>query len=276
MRKRDVVLASFAGVAAGVLGLALRTTSVVRAAEGSSEAPPTQLAGKAVPVVVELFTSEGCSSCPPADDVLAKLERTQPVPGAMIVPLAFHVDYWDDLGWPDPFASPEFTSRQHTYASEGRMYTPQAVIDGRTELVGSNASGVQRAIEQAALRTHASVEITVRPNGGAIEAGVHVGQLPRSASDAVVLVALTRAQATIAVPRGENAGRTLRHTAIVRQLERAGTVSSPGGDTRVSLPVPQGIPRAELRVVVFVQRVADHEIVGAATVAADARPSPPP
>src|SRR5262245_32430137 len=134
MRKRNVALASLAGVAAGALGFALRTTDPVRAAEAPPAARPTNLSEKAVPVIVELFTSEGCSSCPPADEVLARLERTQPISGAMIVPLAFHVDYWDDLGWPDPFASASFTSRQGTYAVHGRMYTPQAVVDGRTEL----------------------------------------------------------------------------------------------------------------------------------------------
>jgi hypothetical protein len=185
----------------------------------------------------------------------------------MVVPLAFHVDYWDELGWPDPFAAPAFTSRQHTYEARGRVYTPQAVVDGRTELVGSNARGLQQAIEQAALQAHVPVQIAVRSNARVIEASVHVGQLPPgpsggSVSDAVVLVALTQARATIAVPRGENAGRTLRHTAIVRQVEPAGTVPPAGGDARVSLRIPSGAPPTDLRVVALVQRVADHQIVG--------------
>ena len=265
------------------MGLSLRSTGLVRAAEAPSEPLRTHQSGNAVPVVVELFTSEGCSSCPPADDVLAGLERTQPVPGAMVVPLAFHVDYWDELGWPDPFAAPAFTSRQHVYAVRGRVYTPQAVVDGRTELVGSDARGLHHAVEQAALQTHVPVQIAVRSNAEAIDISIHVGQLPRgpsggSASDAVVLVALTQARAAIAVPRGENAGRTLRHTAIVRQLVRAGTVPPVGGDARVSLRISSGAPRTDLRVVALVQRVADPQIVGSATrrVMADAQPLQPP
>lgn len=283
MRKRNVVLASLGGVAAGALGFALRSTGLARATEQPSGSASRPLPDKPVPVVVELFTSEGCSSCPPADEVLAGLEKTQPVPGALVVPLAYHVDYWDELGWPDPFAAPAFTSRQHTYAVRGRMYTPQAVVDGRTELVGSNARGLQHAIEQAALETHVPVQIAVRSSAETIEASVHVGQLPRgpsggSASDAVVLVAVTQARATVAVPRGENAGRTLRHTAVVRQLESAGTVPFAGGDARVSIRIPYNAPRAELRVVAFVQRVADHVILGSATrrVTADAQPLQPP
>jgi hypothetical protein len=278
MRKRNVVLGCLTSLAAGALSLAVRTAKPVRAAESPSESSRTHLSANGVPVVVELFTSEGCSSCPPADDVLAALERTQPVPGAEVVPLAFHVDYWDDLGWPDPFASPSFTSRQGTYAVRGRMYTPQAVVDGRTELVGSNATGLQRAIEQAAQHTHTAVQIAVRSSGDVLEAHVHVGQLPTSpggvsSNDVMVFVALTQARAAIAVGYGENAGKSLHHTAIVRQLERAGATAPSGGDVRVNLRMPSGVPSTELRVVAFVQRVADHQIVGSATNALRRRPS---
>src|SRR5438128_5240170 len=114
-------------------------------------------------VVVELFTSEGCSSCPPADDVLSQLAHRQPVPGVEVLALGEHVDYWDRLGWRDPFSSPAFSSRQSTYDARlfhaSQVYTLQLVIDGRLERVGSNARAVQRAIEQAAMGPKAAVSL---------------------------------------------------------------------------------------------------------------------
>src|SRR3989449_6393247 len=119
-------------------------------------------------VVVELFTSEGCSSCPPADDVLSQLAHRQPVPGVEVLALGEHVDYWDRLGWRDPFSSPAFSSRQSTYDARvfhaSQVYTPQLVIDGRLERVGSNARAVQRAIEQAAMGPKAAVSLAATRN----------------------------------------------------------------------------------------------------------------
>jgi hypothetical protein len=244
---------------------------VVQVANAGDTGPASRPGSSDVPIVVELFTSEGCSSCPPADDVLARLEQSQPVKGARVVPLAFHVDYWDDLGWPDPFASPSFTARQRTYARRGGgMYTPQAVVDGSTDLVGSRANALVEAIRTAALRPHASVGIEAQRKGGAVDLTVHVGPLPKAANAAgenraTVLVALTQSETKVDVPRGENAGKTLRHTAIVREIETAGTVDSVGGDLRTALHVPNGVSDSALRVVALVQRKNGNEIVGSAT-----------
>jgi hypothetical protein len=251
-----LLLGSLAGAVLGVAAFAKAPEPVGAAPRRSRDQP----------VVVELFTSEGCSSCPAADDVLARFERTQPVPGVRIVPLAFHVDYWDELGWPDPFASPSFTSRQGTYSTAGRVYTPQAIVDGRTELVGSDASGLRRAVERAALGPHASIDVVVRSTGEAVQADVRVGALPpgplHGSSDATVFVALTQAHATVQVLRGENAGKTLQHTAIVRTMQNAGTVGVGGGEVHAALRVPSGIQPAQLRVVAFVQRNTDHAVLG--------------
>src|SRR5258708_30000026 len=120
-------------------------------------------------VVVELFSSEGCSSCPPADDVLTQLAHRQPVPGVEVLALGEHVDYWDRLGWRDPFSSPAFSARQSNYDVRvfhaDQVYTPQLVIDGRLERVGSDARAVQRAIEQAATSPKAAVTVAAHRHG---------------------------------------------------------------------------------------------------------------
>lgn len=272
MRKRGVLLSTLMGIAGGAIWFASRFETVVHAHSANGAAVDPAKLGKTtdVPVLVELFTSEGCSSCPPADEVLARLEHSQPVPGARVVPLEFHVDYWDELGWPDPFASPSFTERQRGYATrEGRIYTPQAVIDGRKELVGSNANAVERAIAEAALRRHASIEVDAAQKARSVEVTVRVGRLPENAdgvaTEANVFIALTQSRATVRVLRGENGGRMLSHSAVVRGLEKAGTVAGRGGDAHATLRIPSDVSEEQLRIVVFAQRPSDRQILGSMT-----------
>src|SRR6266852_9685647 len=130
-------------------------------------------------VVAELFTSEGCSSCPPADDILSQLAHRQPVPGVEVLALGEHVDYWDRLGWRDPFSSSAFSARQSNYDSRvfhaDQVYTPQLVIDGRLERVGSDARAVQRAIEQAATSPKAAVTVAaLRSDEQDVQVELHV------------------------------------------------------------------------------------------------------
>ncbi|MGZ6142958.1 MAG: DUF1223 domain-containing protein [Myxococcales bacterium] len=113
----------------------------------------------ALPILVELFTSEGCSSCPPADAALARLHEKQPVPGVQLLVLSEHVDYWNNLGWRDPFSDGQFTERQERYGP--RMYTPQAMVDGRIDVLGSDEAGIERAAKAAAAETHGRVTCTV-------------------------------------------------------------------------------------------------------------------
>src|SRR3954447_9590564 len=109
----------------------------------------------AAAILVELFTSEGCSSCPPADATLARLHEKQPVPGVQLLVLSEHVDYWNNLGWRDPFSDEQFTARQARYGD--RIYTPQAMVDGRIDVLGSDEAGIARAAAGAASEPHGSV-----------------------------------------------------------------------------------------------------------------------
>src|SRR4051794_37180018 len=172
------------------------------------------------PVVVELFTSEGCSSCPPADALLAELINKQPVEGVEIIPLAFHVDYWNNLGWADRFSDPRFTERQHEYAqamSLRSIYTPQMVVDGSREFVGSDRDVALKAIRESAQRVKANVRLTI--DGNRVQVKVS-GDAAKGECD--VLVAVTEDDLQSDVRRGENAGRKLSHAAVVRRLVRLG------------------------------------------------------
>lgn len=215
-------------------------------AAGIATSWKTAEAGGDVPVVVELFTSEGCSSCPPADAVLARLEEKQPVPGAFVIALAHHVDYWDSLGWPDPFASSAATRRQHSYRGN---YTPQAIVDGNAEMVGSRASALESAIAEAAKRPHVKVVITPGESPGEVTVSAP------AVKDAEIVVALVQARARIAVPKGENAGRTLDHTAIVRETKIG---------PRVTFALPKGLDAKDAHIVALLQERTSRRILGAA------------
>jgi len=206
-----------------------------------------------VPVLAELFTSEGCSSCPPADAVLMKLDQLQPVAGAHIIVLSEHVDYWNNLGWRDPFSSALFTRRQSDYAHvlDAEVYTPQIVIDGRVQLNGSDARDIQAAVAKAASKPKVPVEILqAAREGSQVVVHVTIPPLPSGKSDVWVAVADERDQSSVA--KGENAGRSLAHVAVVRSLTKAGSVSkSAGFDQTLRLPLPAANAGAS-RVVVWV------------------------
>lgn len=217
-----------------------------------------------VPVVVELFTSEGCSSCPPADAELARLEREQPVGGATVIPLSLHVDYWNDLGWPDPHSDAKYTLRQREYVralGARSTYTPQAVVDGQDELVGSSRAGLARSVAEAARRAHADVALKMAPRAAGVE--VTVGRLPPGTAEADLVAFWVEPRVTTAVRRGENAGRTLEHAAVVRGATTVGRVEPAGGRALVPL---QGRPAQASRLVVVVQERARRRIAGAAAI----------
>lgn len=227
--------------------------------------PPPPVAGNRVPVVVELFTSEGCSSCPAADEVLRQLETAQSVAGVEIIALGQHVDYWNRLGWKDPFSSAAFTERQREYATafNTNSYTPQAVVNGRYELVGSRQATLVKAIEQAVKAPRATVQLT-RASGGL---QVRVGQLPAGTGASTVLLAFTETGLSSQVGRGENSGRLLHHAAVVRELQNLGNMEPNG--TFAAAPALVLKPQwkaAHLKAVVLVQEKASRHIVGVASL----------
>lgn len=204
-----------------------------------------------VPVLAELFTSEGCSSCPPADALLMKLDRAQPVAGAQIIVLSEHVDYWNSDGWNDPFSSAQFTARQRTYAHSlvADSYTPQMLIDGRTEVLGNDEKAIQSAVAKAAKRSKLQVTIvSAKREGNEAVVNIAVGAAPGK-GEVWIAIADDRDQSN--VQRGENKGRTLNHVAVVRSLNKAGTVTKSAGLEK-TLHVPLAAQTEGMRVVVFV------------------------
>ncbi len=233
---------------------------------GAPRAEATPAARERVPVLVELFTSEGCSSCPPADKTLARLAHEQPVDGALVVPIAWHVDYWDYIGWADPFALKASTERQRAYAQwmgRGSLYTPQAVVDGRAEMTGSDAQALTRAVEAQVRAPKAKVSVSVRADGDGRVVDVVAGPLPAGAEPSDVLVVVVENSAHVDVGRGENAGRTLDHVSMARQVLVAGAVE-PTGETRLHQRISS--PKRPSSVVIVVSERLRRKVWGVGVV----------
>lgn len=207
-------------------------------------------------VLVELFTSQGCSSCPPADALLASLDKD-----AQVLVLSEHVDYWNYLGWRDPFSSEAFSERQQRYArrfAQQGPYTPQMVVDGRVQFVGSDGKMARNAIAQASRA--AKVPVTVKEEGGAVKVSTGALSPDSKAKTAELWVAVVMPEGKVEVPRGENRGRTLKHVAIVRSLIRGGTATrEAGAEYTLRLPPPEG---GAWRVVAFLQEPGLGPVVG--------------
>lgn len=248
--------------------LILRST-----AQSSKTQPPLE----AAPVVVELFTSEGCSSCPPADALLAKMETTQPFKGVQIIAIEEHVDYWDQQGWVDPFSSNEWTVRQQVYASTFRQngpYTPQMVVNGRSGFVGSRADEAIKAVQASGVIPSVPVTMSSAAGGNPNEPhfALSVGKLPQlSAGDSVeVWFAITENGLASQVSGGENAGRNLSHASVLRSLRRVGSADShaDGNSFRgdAYLKLKSTWKRENLTAVVIIQEKKSRRILGAAAL----------
>jgi len=225
-----------------------------------------------VPVLVELFTSEGCSSCPPADQLLTTLMVDQPIAGAYVIGLSEHVDYWDRLGWRDPFSSAELTARQSAYDRDvfhdGPIYTPQMIVDGQVEFVGSDARAATAAITRAAAEPAAvrlAVSAARRAPGLLARVAAEVVNPRPLKSEADIVVVVAEDGLVTQVGGGENRGRSLRHSAVARKLTIVGRVSkgSPLLVAEVPITTRPEWKLEHLRLVVFAQDRSSHRVLGA-------------
>jgi hypothetical protein len=234
-------------------------------------APAIAIETPRVPVVVELFTSEGCSSCPPADQFLMQLDKNQPVPGANVIILSQHVDYWNQLGWTDPYSSKAYSQRQDAYAvalhTDG-PYTPQMIVDGRTEFNGTDMRKARAAIEQAARNPKAAVIVTpsATPEGARLQIHVDGADFSKVAGKADVMLAITENDLSNSVTRGENAGHNLSHNGVVRRLTQIGTANKDGFTADPVVVLDKSWKRENLRAVVFLQDRTSRRVLGAAEV----------
>jgi len=240
-------------------GLALHRIVRARAAERIQSPPATRS-----PVLVELFTSEGCSSCPPADALLARLQQEQPVASAEIIALEEHVDYWDGLGWHDRFSSHEISERQSAYTRGFHLdsnFTPQMVVDGVSQFVGVDKAHALQAIAHAALVPKVSVSIqALLVQDARITGQIRLPQgIPAGAE---LFAALVQPMATTQVLRGENGGQTLRHVSVVRTMDRV-SLHQRNPQSGFSLTIPKDLVSGDARVVVFLQSRGQGPILAA-------------
>jgi hypothetical protein len=222
----------------------------------------------AAPVLVELFTAEGCSSCPPADAFLMQLDALQPIPGAQLIVLSEHVNYWND-SWPDPFASGHLTARQEDYVRALKMrspYTPQFIIDGTAEMRLSDPNEIEPILRAAAAIPKIPVglaSVKVEPGTPAHLSGeIEVdGRSEEHRADVYLAIALDRTETNVL--RGENRGKTLAHVAVVNYLSKLGALK-PGQKFNQAFLVPldRGLSANNVRIIVFVQEAGSRKVVG--------------
>ena len=232
-----------------------------------AEATDAYTASK-IPVLFELFTSEGCSSCPPADRLFQSLDEKQPFSRAELIVLSEHVDYWNSDGWVDPYSSHVFSERQLSYADHFALesvYTPQVVIDGARQAVGSDTGAIRNAVDVVTRSPKITLTLSnsVR-NGDFVNFHLTSGTLTSSGGPATVYIAVADNRVQSSVPAGENGGRLLTHVAVVRELFPVGTVT-PGRSFSQNLAVRVPSPSAAsgIRLVAFLQDAKSRKILGA-------------
>lgn len=213
--------------------------------------------------VVELFTSEGCSSCPPADELVAKIQKESI--GKPVYILSYHVDYWNRLGWKDVFSSADFSKRQNEYAGYLHLqsvYTPQIVINGKTEFVGSEENTLRNALRNSLQKAPlVQLSLTVLKTTEK-QVGIKYN-IDGADKNSVLLIALVQKNAKTKVERGENGGHTLSHIQIVRKLQRV-SLNSKDGQTNVDFP--NGFIAANYELIGLIQNISTGAVIGATKV----------
>jgi len=234
---------------------------------GSASAQTAPSAASAGPkvVLVELFTSEGCSSCPPADALLRRIDQTRTAAGQLVVGISEHVTYWDSLGWSDPFSLEAATQRQNAYGLRfglESVYTPQMVVNGADQFVGSDSERLRKALRQADGQTSpiALRILSINEPGSelasasdnAVTAKLSVGgEFPAHSLDLIAVVADDADSSN--VQRGENSGRTLTHVAVARSIARVAKLQA-GGDLTVRVALPASLrPSQPRHLILFAQ-----------------------
>ena len=247
------------------LNLAMLALLLAASVESGSQTPekPANASGARVPVVLELFTSEGCSSCPPADALLARLVHESEASGRRVYGLSLHVDYWDRLGWRDRFSNAAYTQRQSQYARRFALqgnYTPEMVVNGDGECVGSNAGAVQVQVDRSlARKSGATPELAVTASGHELRVSCNVAHAPQGAT---LNVAWVQSRAVSVPDAGENGGRTLEHANVVRDLRTV--VLTPGFHDTIVLQRPE-VEDGE--VIAWVQAANQGSVLGAGSSA---------
>ncbi len=262
------------GFTALLLGSASGTSP--REWRSSGAGNPTENSSAKPAVVLELFTSEGCSSCPPADLLLFDLQNKPVIPGVEVIAFEEHVDYWNNGGWSDPYASHQWTQRQGDYQSTfGRpsdgIYTPQLVIDGNHEIVGSRTNEVLASVLAEGQKPKLAVNLAPGESQKSAQVfSVSIGAPPdgSSAPDAEVFLAVTETGLHSSVKAGENAGKALQHAAVLRRLDKIGAIHAKNSTFSATPTVKfdSSWKKENLRVVVFVQEKKSRHILGASEV----------
>jgi hypothetical protein len=222
-------------------------------------------------VIVELFTSEGCSSCPPADALLQRINLKQTDAGQLIVGISEHVTYWNSLGWKDPYSLPVFTDRQSVYASRLSpvgSYTPQMVLNGRDQFVGSDVSALEQALRKDARREHFGLRIvSSAPAAAGLDVKFALTGNPSAPLDIIAVLADDTDRSSVL--RGENSGRQLQHVSVARSMTRVATVRD-DGEQSVHVSFPEGFSASNgegHHLILFAQEQRQGAILGATTTA---------
>lgn len=259
-----------------VLGFAKERTNLEKMNIDDKTAKVVKPTANQRAVLVELFTSEGCSSCPPADRVIKELANEQPIANANIIVLSEHVDYWNRLGWQDPYSSKEFSLRQNNYAQVFRndsVYIPQMVINGTYELNGSDKEKALELISKSANKPTCQIEVNYQElKKNTLNIDINITDLsilnPTQVNTSnEIILAVAEDNLSSSVIRGENAGRKLLHISVVRKLTVLGQINvnknnSSNYKSSVIIDLSDKWQRDNLKIVVFVQNHKTREVFG--------------